>query len=145
MRTKRILSFALLVLCAAAMLICAAACGLGRTDRELLRENATYTEDTTLGEGSKTVYVDVIVCDDRVRITIKTDADNLADALLETGLAEGEVSEYGLYVKKVNGITADYSADAAYWGFCQNGAPLAYGVSAAKISGGEYYELVYSK
>ena len=112
---------------------------------ELLWENATYKEDTTLGSGSKTVYVTVVALEKSIKVTLKTDKSNLAEALLESSLAEGDVSEYGLYIKKVNGITADYAVNKSYWSFCQNGEALMYGVSSAEISGGESYELVYTK
>jgi hypothetical protein len=51
-----------------------------------------------------------------------TDAEYLRQALEEIeGLTvEGEESDYGLYVKTVNGITADYETDGAYWAFYTN-------------------------
>ena len=116
-----------------------------KTATELLWETATYTEDVTLGEGAKTVTVVVKALEKSITVTIKTDKDNLGDALLECGLAEGEMGAYGLQIKKVNGIVADYDIDATYWSFCQNGQALMYGVSDAKIVGGESYELVRAK
>ena len=116
-----------------------------KTATEQLWETATYTEDVTLGEGAKTVTVVVKALERSITVTIKTDRDNLGDALLECGLAQGDIGPYGLYMKKVNGIVADYDIDATYWNFCQNGKSLNYGVSDAKIVGGESYELVRAK
>ncbi len=149
MKNSKILSLILVM----AMLFSLASCSLFKkgaekgeaSETEILWQNATYTEDTTIGSGSKTVLVSVIALEKTVKITLKTDCDNLGDALVETGLAEGENSTYGLYVKKVNGISADYDKDKAYWGFCIDGEALPYGVSDAEISGGESYELVYTK
>ena len=107
--------------------------------------NATYLEDTTFGEGAKTVTVKVIVEDKTVTFTIKSDAEMLGDALLEHGLIAGEESAYGLYVKVVNGITADYDVDRSYWGFSKGGEYMMTGVDGTKFADGEAYELTYTK
>ena len=70
--------------------------------------NATYLKDTTLGSGAKTLTVEVAAEDKTVTFTVKTDKDTVGAALLEHGLIAGDESQYGLYVKVVNGITADY-------------------------------------
>ena len=149
MKNSKILSLILVM----AMLFSLASCSLFGKDAEedeasateILWQNATYTEDATVGNGAKTIMVSVIALEKTVKITVKTDRDNLGDALIESGLAEGDNGAYGLYVKKVNGISADYDKDKAYWGFCIDGEALPYGVSDAEISGGESYELVYTK
>ena len=105
-------------------------------------EDATYLKDTALGKGAKTVIVEVKAGEHSIELTIRTDKANLADALLEHKLLEGEESQYGLYVKKVNGILADYDLDHTYWGFYKNGEMMMVGVSSAEISNGEHYELV---
>lgn len=110
-----------------------------------LWSDATYTQDTVLGEGSKTVVVKVVVLENTVNFTINTDADTLGEALIAHKLVEGEDSEYGLYIKKVNGILADYDVDASYWAFTQNGEYMLSGVDSTEIAGGETYELTYTK
>ena len=37
------------------------------------------------------------------------------------GLIAGEDSDYGLYVKTVNGVTVDYDTDGKYWAFYVDG------------------------
>ena len=54
-------------------------------------------------------------------------------------LIAGDESEYGLYVKMVNGITADYDADGVYWAFYINGEYAATGVDSTPITEGESY------
>ena len=105
-------------------------------------ENATYLENTELGKGDKTVVVEVEAGEYSIEFTIHTDKTNLGDALLEHKLIEGDESQYGLYVKKVNGILADYDVDQTYWGFYKNGEMMMVGVSSAEFSDGEHYELV---
>lgn len=107
--------------------------------------NATVTEDTTYGTGATTVQVEVKAEDRSVTLTIKTDKTTLGDALLEHGLIAGDESEYGLYVKKVIGITADYDVDQSYWSFTKNGEMMMTGVDGETISDGAHYELTYTK
>lgn len=104
--------------------------------------DAIYRKDTELGNGSKTVLVEVKVDEQSVTFTIKTDREFLGDALMDHKLLEGEDSAYGLYVKKVNGILADYDVDQTYWGLYKNGEYSLTGVDTTPISDGEHYELV---
>lgn len=48
---------------------------------------------------------------------VHTDKKTVGEALKEVDLIAGEESQYGLYVKTVNGITADYDKDKTFWGF----------------------------
>lgn len=108
-------------------------------------EQATYKEDTTLGQGSKTITVKVIKDGSTITFTLKTDSQTLGDVLLDTKLIEGDKGPYGLYINKVNGISAIYEQDKAYWSIMQNGKALMSGVDSINISGGECFELVYTK
>ena len=112
---------------------------------EGLWASATYLKDTTFGEGAKTVTVKVIVEDKSVTFTIKTDAETLGEALLAHNLIAGDQGDFGLYVKVVNGITADYDVDQSYWGFSKNGEYMMTGVDGTAIADGEVYELTYTK
>lgn len=112
---------------------------------EGLWADATYLGDREFGNGAKTVEVEVKVDEQSVTFTISTDADTLGEALLEHSLIEGEQGAYGIYVKRVNGILADYDVNKRYWGFYQNGEYLMSGVDTTDISGGEHFEIVYSK
>lgn len=136
---KRILSL-LLILCLVLTL-----CACSKTKAPDLWENALYTEDTELGQGAKTVTVQVQAEDKTVNFTIHTDSATLGEALLEHGLVEGDMGEFGLYIKKVNGILADYDVDQSYWGFYSGGEYMMSGVDTTEISGGESYELIRTK
>ena len=106
---------------------------------------AKYTKDKTFGEGSKSVEVEVKVNDNSVTFTIKSDEETLGAALLAHELIDGEEGQFGLYIKKVNGITADYDVDGSYWGFYKNGEYMMTGVDSTVFLDGEHYELVYEK
>lgn len=110
-----------------------------------LWDDATYTEDHAFGSGSKTVQVEVKVDSHSVTFTLHTDAEKLGEALLAENLIAGEESAYGLYVKTVNGMLADYDTDKTYWAFYKNGEYMSVGVDAAVIADGEHYELVLAK
>ena len=76
---------------------------------------------------------------------IHTDKEIVGDALLEVGIIAGEESEYGLFVKTVNGITADYNTDGTYWAFYINGEYAVSGVDTTPISEGETYTFKVEK
>lgn len=110
-----------------------------------LWESATYTEDATFGNGAKTVEVEVIAEEKSVTFKINTDKETLGEALSEHKLITGEEGAYGIYIKAVNGITADYDVDQSYWSLSKAGEYMMTGVDGEKISGGERYELTYTK
>ena len=107
-------------------------------------QNAVYTQDKTFGNGEKTVMVTVITADNSVKFTLNTDKETLGDALKEYGLIEGENGAYGLFVKKVNGIKADYDSDKAYWAFFKDGIMLEKGVDSVQIHSGDSFEIRYT-
>ena len=127
------------------MAMCFAACTNNSVKKEGVWENAQYLSDKEFGNGSACIEVEVKAEDKSVTFTVNTDKKTLGDALSEHRLIEGEQGEYGLYVKKVNGITADYEVDKSYWSFSQNGEMLMTGVDSTEIKDGEHYEIVYTK
>ena len=98
------------------------------------------TGESVLGEGD--TKFDFIVVDqdgNETKFEIHTDKETVGEALLELGLIDGEESEFGLYVKTVNGITADYDADGVYWAFYVNGEYAQSGVDSTAITEGDTY------
>ena len=121
------------------------ACDKKTEEKVSLWDDAAYTENVTLGNGDKTIELEVKAEDKSVTFSIKTDAENLEDALCEHKLIEGEEGPYGLYIKKVNGITADYDIDQSFWSLSQDGTPSLTCASGAEINGGEHFEFIYTK
>lgn len=104
------------------------------------------TDTTVLGEGT-TVFDFVVVDKDgkETKFEIHTDKTTVGEALLELELIEGEEGAYGLYVKKVNGITADYDVDQTYWAFYINGEMAMTGVDATEVEAGAVYSFKVEK
>ncbi len=132
-----------LLLCA--VLVSLFSCAGTETDTATLWKDAKYTEDTTLGDGEKKVAVKVSAGERSVTFTLHTDSETLGEAMVEQSLLEGEQGQFGMYIKKVNGITADYDIDRSYWSISKDGVDLLHGIDSEKISGGESYELARKK
>ena len=103
-------------------------------------ETNTQADVNVLGTGS--TKFSMAVTDKEGNETffeINTDKETVGDALLECGLIDGEEGEFGLYVKTVNGITADYDTDGTYWAFYINDEYASSGVDSTVITEGENY------
>lgn len=95
-------------------------------------ETITVKNGATIGEGSKTLQVEVVDGEGKsVSFTVKTDEKTVGEALQALQVLSGEEGPYGLYIKEVNGIVADYEKDATYWGFYINGE---YAVTGADMT-----------
>ncbi|MGN0306088.1 MAG: DUF4430 domain-containing protein [Lachnospiraceae bacterium] len=99
-------------------------------DVQLLGEgNTIFTLLVVDGEGKETLF------------EIHTDKKTVGEALVELELVEGEVGEFGLYVKTVNKITADYDKDGTYWAFYIDGEYAQTGIDQTEIKEGSSYSL----
>lgn len=135
---------------AALLLVCLmgmTACGNESEDNAEfdLWKNAMYVSDVELGEGATTLTVQVKAEDHQITFTIHTDKTTVGEAMQEHNLLEGEKSQYGLFVKKVNGILADYDVDQYYWAFYANGEYAMTGVDTTNIEEGVTYSLERTK
>ena len=99
-------------------------------------------EDTTLGTGSTAVELKIVTEEKTLSVTLLTDKTKLGDALRESGLVEGEDGPYGLYIKKVNGVSAVYETDGAYWSLEIDGEPAVTGADSIEITENTVYSLV---
>ncbi len=91
-------------------------------------------------EGSKEIGVTVVFSDKTEKqYTIKTDAEYLADALLEEKIID-EKSTDGMYTV-IAGERADYTLDGCWWCLTINGEMASVGINDQPILDGENYEL----
>ena len=101
---------------------------------------------TVKGEGATVFYFNVVDKDGKeTKFEIHTDKTTVGEALLELGLIEGDMGDYGLYVKKVNGITAEYEVDGTYWAFYIGDDYGMTGVDMTDIQPGATYAFKVSK
>jgi len=108
--------------------------------------SGTWPDGSVIGEGSKEFTVTVADQDgSETKLEIHTDQETVGAALSELGLIEGDESEYGLYVKTVNGIRADYDKDGVYWAFYINEEYAQTGVDATDIAEGDSYSFKIEK
>ena len=120
-------------------------------DATELVDGATYAfvktvSYTVKGEGATTFYFTAKNEDGTVtKFEIHTDKTTVGEALLELGLIEGDMGDYGLYVKKVNGITAEYEVDGTYWAFYIGDDYGMTGVDMTDIEPGATYAFKVSK
>ena len=104
-------------------------------------ETIPLQEGKNYGLGEKVFSFQVTDKDgNTVTVTVSTDAETVGQALAELGIIAGDESEWGLYVKTINGITADYDVDGSYWAFYIDGEYAMTGVDATEIN----EEAVYS-
>lgn len=132
---KRILSLLLTFVLIAAMALTLGACAAD--DGKDADPTPTPSQEVKNELSFKFVVVDAEGVETTFDIT--TDKATVGEALLDEKLIEGEDSEYGLYVKTVNGITADYNVNGTYWAFYVNGEYASAGVDSTEVVDGATY------
>lgn len=145
---KKTMSFILCMVLIVAMALSTVGCngskdsGAASGDAGAQAGAEVQREGGELGEGSKEFALTVTDKDgNETQFEIHTDKETVGEALQELNLIDGEEGEYGLFVKTVNGITADYDADGVYWAFYVNGEYAASGVDVTQITEGDSYAL----
>jgi len=117
------------------MLFSMAACNNANTD-----EGKT-TKNPETSQASKTINVDVIKADSSKKsFKIDTDEEFLRGALEQEKLVSGTESEYGLFVKTVDGYTVDDSKQE-WWCITKGGATVDTGVDSTPIEDGDSFEI----
>lgn len=150
LRNRKITTLLLCMMLTVAMAVNMTACGgsnQGNNNQSSTEtQNTEVAQDNVLGEGATQFLFTVVDKEgNETNFEIHTDKEIVGDALLELELIAGEDSEYGLYVKTVNGITADYNEDQTYWAFYVNGEYATSGVDTTPIEEGMTYTFKVEK
>lgn len=98
-------------------------------------------------EGSKAVVIEVVNSKgESTEYEVKTDAEYLHGAMDEAeGLTyDGEEGPYGFTVSVVNGESAVYETDGAYWSFYVNDEYCNYGMDSQPVNDGDEFSIVYT-
>ena len=145
---KKVSSFILCMVLIVAMALSTVGCngskdsGAASGDAGAQAGAEVQREGGELGEGSKEFALTVTDKDgNETQFEIHTDKETVGEALQELNLIDGEEGEYGLFVKTVNGITADYDTDGVYWAFYVNCEYATSGVDVTQITEGDSYAL----
>lgn len=144
-RTKKALSFILCIVLIAAIALFTTACNDNKTNDTTTTTNSAVSttetpQVTVLGEGETKFTFTVTDLEGKETVfEINTDKKTVGEALLELEIISGDESEFGLYVKTVNGTTLDYDKDGAYWSFYIDGEYANSGVDATDIVTGTSY------
>ena len=143
-----ILSFVVMVLLAVTVLV-------GCNDNSNANTNETTPVSTTadtqadmpeIGEGKTSFVLEVTDDQGNKQVwQVHTDAPTVGEALLELGMIAGDPSDFGLMITEVNGVTADWDADNAFWGFYVDGEFATTGADSTEIVPGTTYAFVYSQ
>ncbi|MBR6619112.1 MAG: DUF4430 domain-containing protein [Clostridia bacterium] len=145
---KSVFRVTLCIVLIAAIAVLAVGCNNTKSD-EIQQVPTTVQaqgEVTVLGEGAKQFSFSVTDDDGIVtNFEIHTDKTTVGEALEELTLIAGDEGPYGLYVKRVNGITLDYDKDGMYWAFYINGEMAMSGVDATEITEGTVYSFKAEK
>lgn len=136
---KKTMKRLMALLVAVIMLLALAACGQ-KDAKDDGKVELPVADGAVIGTGATAITVEVQGADGKsVTFTVNTDEETVGAALLKLGVIAGEDSDYGLYVKTVNGETADYDADGTYWGLYINGEYAMTGVDATTLEAGATY------
>ena len=138
--TKKLFSILFCMVLIVAMALFTTGCA-EKTETNSTPSNVQTNADVTVKGEGKTVFGFTVVDKDgnETHFEIHTDKQTVGQALLDCQLIEGEEGQYGLYVKTVNGITADYDVDATYWAFYVNGEYAMTGVDTTDINVADHY------
>ncbi len=137
-RLKRSLSLILCIVLIAAMALMTTGCNDNNVTAPGI--SAGEQQAQTVGKGEKQFVFTVTDRDGNETVfDLHTDKSTVGDALLELNLIAGEDSQYGLFVKTVNGVTVDFDKDGKYWAFYENGKYASAGVDTTEIVEGATY------
>ena len=136
-RFTKLLSLLLCTVLIAAMALTAAGCGKEeKPDADVV----TIADGSVIGEGATEFALTVVDGEGKeTKCTVKTDKTVVGEALQELNLIAGDMGDYGLYIKTVNGITADFDKDGTYWAFYIDGEYAMTGVDKTNITPGASY------
>lgn len=115
----------------------------GETKKDVL---PTSDSSSVEPSQSKTFTFEVVDANgNKTELSVMSDVKILGEALQNLGYIKGEQGPYGLYIKEVNGITADYDTDGTYWAFYINGEMSMKGVDQTEIVDGDIYSFRVEK
>ena len=98
------------------------------------------------GDGSQKQFAVIVVHSDGTEkiFTYESAETYVGPVLQEAGLIKGNAGPYGLEITKVDGETAIYATDGAYWAVYVENEYALTGIDTTPITEGGTYKLVYT-
>ncbi len=102
-------------------------------------------------QGAKTITIEVIDNEQKsIVYELNTDAQYLREAMDEAAdkgftYSGSESEEYGIMIETINGVTADFNADGAYWSIYVNGEYGNYGADFQVVTDKDAFQFVYTQ
>ena len=129
---KSLLSLLVMLALLAAMALTITACKeetppTTPTEETVADNKIEFTVEVTKADGTTKTF------------TVKSDRENLGDALIAEGLIVGEEGPYGWYITTIDGEYHKYEEDGKYWAFYIDGEYAMSGVSSTPIAAGAVY------
>ena len=151
--SKNKLSLILCIVLIAAIALFTTACGVNDTTPDTPvdevsteAEGVLAEEVSQIGQGEKSFYLSVSYEDGTSdNFIVRTDKTTVGEVLLDAGIIAGEEGPYGLYIKTVNGVTADYDVTGTYWAFYIDGNYASTGADMTDITEGALYSFKIEK
>ncbi len=145
--TKKLISMLVCVVLIVAMALSITGCSTTNTDQPASQPQQSQISDVIAKGEGQTVFSFTVVDKDgnETAFEIHTDKTVVGQALLDCQLIQGEEGPYGIYVKTVNGITADYDFDGTYWAFYINGEYAMTSVDSTDINTADTYTFKVEK
>ena len=137
---KQIALTFILVLLSCILISCGTGSGGSSAGQPETWDNATYSENTSVGEGEITFMLSLEAAGKTVLLTVNTDEEILGTALYSLGIINDPT-----FFDTANGITADWNKDNAYWAFYIGDTMASVGVGDVNVESGATYKLVYTK
>lgn len=160
-RFKQLLSFVVCIVLIAVTALFTIGCNDEQNSVTTNEETSAYADETSvssdetsdtengvisIGEGKSKFTFEVVDEDGKTTVfEVKTDKETVGEALTSLNIISGEQGAYGLYVKTVNGITADYDTNGRYWAFYIDGQYAFSGVDSTEINESSVYSFKVEK
>lgn len=98
-------------------------------------------------DGNKEITIEVVNAEGNATVyDVKTNAEYLLGAMQEAeGLTfEYYEGDYGPVLTSMNGETADFNTDGAYWSILVNGEYGNYGIGEQPVEDGDAFQIAYT-
>ena len=138
---KRFVALLLAILCIFAVCSCKSQEKTGEPDNV---PPTPGSGDVLESDGGKHIVIKVVDNENKEEtFEIDTTSEMLRGALDELGIVEGDETQYGLFIKTVNGLTVD-DANEEWWCITKGGESVMTGVDSTPIEDGDQFELTFT-